>query len=196
MRGVGAALVAAGLVLSGCATGDEPEGTTTTTSAAAQEPTNPWDLPLEQRPPLFNPCEGATLEAAENALEGSVAPVEELANHEPNWLYSCGWSNDEVRLGVLASWKSKEEYYNDSEMTNQQRDSELAGRNGLRTNIRAGDPSYRCMHVFFTSRGTVFIDLALNTTLRVYRGERSADACDVLDEIAPPIVDGFPKGDF
>ena len=196
-RGVGAALVAAGLVLSGCTTGSEPESTTTTTTAAAaQEPTNPWDLPLEQRPPLFNPCEGASLEAFDRALEEPGPPSEQMLNNEPNWLYSCMRSNDEVRIGVLASWKSKEEYYQDSQLTNQQRDFELAGRNGLRANIRGGDPSYKCIHVFFTSRGATFIDVTLRTTLRVYRGERSADACDVLDDIGPPIVDSFPKGDF
>ena len=62
-------LVAAAVVVSGCGA-DHGEGTTT--SASPEAPVNPWDLPLEERPDLFDPCAEIPIEAVEEALGGPV----------------------------------------------------------------------------------------------------------------------------
>ena len=63
-------MVAVAVVLSGCATGDgNNQGATTTSPAADEAPANPWDVPLEQRPALFDPCEEIPIEAVEEAID-------------------------------------------------------------------------------------------------------------------------------
>ncbi|MDO8394341.1 MAG: hypothetical protein Q7T31_08140, partial [Dietzia sp.] len=79
---------------------------TTTSPAAAEETINPWDLPIEQRPALFDPCAEIPIEAVEQGVGGPVEPSEQLHNHRPGELFSCGWKNDEVLIDILSTWKS------------------------------------------------------------------------------------------
>lgn len=103
-RGVGAVLAAAAVVVSGCGAGD---GEGTTTSALPEAPVNPWDLPLEERPDLFDPCAEIPIEAVEEALGGPVELDEQLRIERPGELLSCGWRNREVIFNVLSTWKSR-----------------------------------------------------------------------------------------
>lgn len=198
-RGVGAALLAAGLVLSGCTSGDGQSQTTTTTSAVAEAPTNPWDLPFEQRPPLFDPCEEIPVEAVEaieEALGGSMETMEDLTNREPASLYSCGWSTDEVMLSVLATWRSKQEFSEDTELKVLNSRATMADRIGLRAHERWDQSFSTCSQVFFTSRGAVMTTVDTLTSLNEFRGEKLVKACDIIDEVTIPIIQFYPEGDF
>lgn len=148
-RGVGAALLAAGLMLSGCASGQD-EVPTTTTSAAAVGPTNPWDLPLEQRPPLFDPCEEIPVEAVEEAIGSPLNAVENYSNDEPGELVSCGWKNSEIHFALLSTWKSRDEYFADRGFVIRESDANFSGRSGIRMVSKGDNTDGSCYAVFFT----------------------------------------------
>lgn len=194
-RGVGAALLAAGLVLSGCASGED-EVSTTTTSALAEGPTNPWDLPLEQRPPLFDPCEEIPVEAVEEGVGSPLQSVEDLTNYEPGELISCGWRTDEIRVGTLSTWKSRGEYLEDRGFVIRDSAAQFSGRSGIRMVSRGDHTDGSCYALFFTSRGTVWMNVKLVNSLNTFNGKRFSKACDVLNEIVAPIIPYIPNGEF
>ena len=187
-RGVGAALLAAAVVLSGCGTGDE---SATTTSPSAEAPVNPWDLPLEERPDLFDPCAEIPVTAIEEGVGGAVESEEQLRIERRGELLSCGWRNQEVILNILSTWKSRDEYLND-EMYIASEHS-VADRTGLRlTNSGARS----CRHVLFTSSGTIFTSVDLVHGLSAFKGENFTTPCEVLDDAIMPALNYLPEGDF
>lgn len=196
IRAVGAALVAAGMVLSGCASGDG-EGASTTTSPAATEPSsNPWDLPIEQRPALFDPCAELPVEAVEAGFGPTLKPDQAVHHNRPGELHSCGWKNNEVLVGVVGTWLSKQGFLEDRELVAIDTESVFLGRPGLRATDRSASRDDICYQIFFTSRGAVVVNVNLLTALREFRGERSSKACEVLDQTIGPIVEQLPEGDF
>lgn len=194
-RGVGAALLAAGLALSGCASGDDQDQTTTTTPAAAQGPTNPWDLPLEQRPPLFDPCEEIPVEAVEEAIGSPIEPEGRLTKSEPGGLEACGWNSDEIMFHVLATWKSYEEYLANPTGTIHDISTRVAGRNALKL-VDSSTNSNTCRYLFFTESGTVAISVGFVNSLNSFQGQKFSEICEVLDEVSEPIIAMVPEGDF
>lgn len=189
-------MIAAGLALFGCASGGDEETPTTTTSSAAAGPVNPWDLPIEQRPALFDPCSELPVEAVEQGLGGPVEPIESYENHDPGGLMACGWKNDQADISVLSTWKSRDEYLADEEFTVEDSAHELAGRTGMRL-LDANDMTERsCLQLFFTERGSVWVRLDLSDLFREFKGERPADACWALEQALQPLMGHFPKGDF
>lgn len=169
---------------------------TTTTTAVAQESGNPWDLPLEQRPPLFDPCEEIPEAVVEEALGGRVEHQPSLTKSEPGELQACGWKSEEVLLDVAVSWKSFEEVKSDPTGVIDELDIQVSGRSALRMTDRAEGISDVCRYFFFTERGAVVVAVGLNGTLGEFRGERFTDVCDALDAVADPIVQLVPEGDF
>lgn len=194
-RAIGAALIAAGMVLSGCAAGGGEE-TPPTTSSAAAGPVSPWDLPVEQRPALFDPCTELPLEAIEQGLGGPVEPVEQYARHQPGELMACGWRTGQADISVLATWKSRTEYLADRTFTVVDGQNEIGGRTGMRM-LDAMDTTERsCLQLFFTERGTVWVKFDLIDIFRKFKGEQPADACRALDQAILPIMQHYPQGGF
>ena len=192
-----AALVAAGVVVSGCASADGGEETSTTTSpAAAEEPGNPWDLPIEQRPALFDPCAEIPIEAVEQVLGAPVQEIDEFTRHNPGSLMVCGWESEEAHFSVLSTWKSRDEYLADEMFEVRDENSEVAGRSGIRLSNADDMFNSTCIQLFFTSQGTVWLELALVNSLNEFRGERRSDACRAMDEAVDPVMTLIPKGDF
>ncbi|WP_163376376.1 DUF3558 family protein [Dietzia sp. Alg238-R159] len=190
-------MVAAGVVLSGCASADGGEDTSTTTSpAAAEEPGNPWDLPIEQRPALFDPCAEIPVEAVEEAVGAAVQPDDLVHHHRPDELYACGWKNDEVLFGVVGTWQDRQGFLDHSRLVPIDSQSIVQGRPSLRAAEVGDRGAENCYQVFFTSRGGVVLNVALMSVLREFRGERSVNACDVLDQIIEPVMQYVPEGDF
>ncbi|WP_162534006.1 DUF3558 family protein [Dietzia lutea] len=191
-----AALVAAGVVLSGCASAGGGEETPTTTRSAAPEKSgNPWDLPVEQRPALFEPCGEIPIEAIEETVGSPVRLDEGLRNHEPGDLFTCGWKNDELLFGVISTWKTKRALIGDRGFGSVDTESTVSGRPGFRASDE-GREEDTCYQAFFTSRGAVLVNVNLRTSLRTFRGERPWTACDVLDEVIEPVVPYIPGGDY
>ncbi|MBB0968956.1 DUF3558 family protein [Dietzia aerolata] len=196
-RAIGAALAAVGVVLSGCGTADGDDTTTTTpTTSVAEQSDSPWDLPLEQRPALFDPCAEIPVEAIEQGLGGPVTPVPEYTSHKPGELMSCGWRSEDADLSVLSTWKTREEYLADRSFDVANPQQELAGREGMRLLDAIGDPEESCLQLFFTERGTTWIQINLNGLLNEFNSQRVQNACQVFEQISLPIVAYIPKGDF
>jgi Protein of unknown function (DUF3558) len=196
-RAVAAALVAVGVVLSGCASADGGEEAPTTTSAAAPEESgNPWDLPVEQRPALFDPCAEIPVEAIEEGVGSPVREDEELRNQRPGERSTCGWRNEEILFGVIATWRPKESFLNDSSFGPVDTDSPVGERPGFRASDRTDLRDDTCYQMFFTSRGAVVVNVNLRTAMRTFNGERSQKACDVLDRTIGPVMGYLPEGDF
>lgn len=190
-----AAVVAAGVVLSGCASADGGEETSTTTSpAAAEEPGNPWDLPIEQRPALFDPCAEIPIEAIEEGVGSPVRQDEQLRINQPGDLLACGWKNDEVIFGVLSTWKSRSDYLRDQSFVASE--SEIRGRPSLRLLSKADAGENSCRQLFFSSEGTLFVSVDLVHGLASFKGENFSDPCSVLDEAILPVMMYLPEGDF
>ena len=195
-RGVAAAVVTVGMIAAGCGSADGGESTPTTTSrAAAEESGNPWDLPVEQRPALFDPCAEIPVEAIEERVGGPLRVQEVLTRHEPGRLMACGWANHEVHFTSAASWKTRSEYLADPGLVLLDRPDVAPSRGVLMT--EAGDTTDRtCMHVFFTERGTSWVKLDLVGGLSEFRGQRFSDACQSLDHVMNSIENFVPEGDF
>ena len=192
-RGVGAALVAAAVVLSGCGSAQE---SVTTTSPSPETPVNPWDLPLEERPALFDPCAEIPVEAVEEALGGPFRTDDGMSDTRPNELYTCAWRDDEVMYIVTATWLSQQGFLTNSEFGPFDTQSAAFDRPSFRTRARGPDAESTCHQVFFTSRGAAVVNVNLMKSMGQYRGATFVDACEVLEKSINPIVQHLPAGDF
>lgn len=186
---MGAALLAATVVLSGCGTGDE---SATTTSPPPEASVNPWDLPLEERPALFDPCAEIPFEAIQEGAGSPVTRDDQFRISEPGELLACGWRSDEIIFSALSTWKSRDEYLNDRAFI--PIENSMSGRPGLELRDTVG--THSCQQAFFTSSGTVFLAIDLVTGMSTFRGEHFSEACDVLDEVTAPILSSLPEGDY
>ncbi|NLD85338.1 MAG: DUF3558 family protein [Actinomycetales bacterium] len=194
-RAVGAAIVAAVVVLSGCGSSDGEDTTTAAaTTSAAEQPGNPWDLPLEQRPALFDPCTEIPDEAVAEGFGGPVRRTNRYINNKPGELMSCGWETDDVEINILSTWKSRDDYVSDRIIDVEAHD--IAGRPGMRGIDNTDTTERSCLQLFFTEQGTIWLKLNLLDLLREFKGERSADPCEALEHVVVPVMAHIPPGDF
>ena len=183
-------------VMSACGVSQDNDQATTTSPAAAEETINPWDLPIEQRPALFDPCAEIPIEAVEQGVGGPVAVSDLLARHRPGELMTCGWQNREVHVTSVSTWKSREDFLSDPNFVIRNEEYEVSGRPGLRL-VETGDNSdSTCIQLFFTGRGTVWVKLDLVGGLSEFRGHRFSEACGALDQAIGPIMMHLPQEDF
>lgn len=192
-------MVAAAVVLSGCGTGDGGETTTTTataTTSAAEQQGNPWDLPLEQRPVLFDPCTEIPIEAIEQGIGRPAEQVRGYERHRPGDRMACNWRTGDADLTILTTWKSPEDYLADREFTVVNTREELNGRAGMRLVDAIGDPDRWCLQLLFTERGTTWVQVHLNNFDKEFDGQLVPNACAVIDQVSQPVMEYLPKGDF
>jgi hypothetical protein len=182
-------------MLTGCVAGQADDQATTTSPTTADAPSNPWDLPIEQRPALFDPCAEIPVEAVEQGVGGPVEEVEQLDNHRPGELLSCGWKSDEVLIDILSTWKSYDQYIAEPTGIIESAMTEVLDRQAMRLTDRFEGPA-TCRYLFFTSSGTVAISLSLTTTFDTFRGQRFSQVCEVLNEVSGPIIEHLPDGDL
>ena len=190
--------VAAVVVLSGCAAagGDSDVRVDPSTSQVIVESqADPWELPLEERPELFDPCAEIPVEAVEEGVGSPVRPDEGLRNHKPGELFTCAWETNEVLFGVISTWRPKGSLLADSGFDAVDMKSSVHGRPGFRASDK-GREDDTCYQIFFTSRGAVLINVNLRTSLKEFRGEHSWVACDVLEQTIGPVLRFLPEGDF
>ena len=196
-KAIGAALVAVGVVLSGCGTADGDDTTTTTpTTSVAEQSDSPWDLPLEQRPALFDPCAEIPDEAVAEGFGEPVQRTERYVNHKPGELMSCGWETDtgDVEINILSTWKGRADYIADRAISVEE--NEINGRPGMRGLDNIDTSGASCLQLFFTEQGTIWLKLNLLGQFYEFGGEQFADACWALEEVIPPIMAHYPEGDF
>ncbi|GAA1051882.1 hypothetical protein GCM10009570_04710 [Dietzia natronolimnaea] len=195
LRGPAAALAACA-VMSACGVSQDNDQAATTSPAAAEETINPWDLPIEQRPALFDPCAEIPIEAVEQGVGESVEAVEEFSRNDTRDLVSCGWKTREIHFVLLATWKSKDNYLSDPAFVVIDEQADPNGRRILRLTETGDDASRTCTQLYFTSRGTFWASLDLVTALREFKGRRFANACEVLAGAIGPILVYIPEGDY
>lgn len=195
LRGIAAALAAC-VVLSGCGAGQEDDQTTTTSPVVTETPGNPWDLPIEQRPALFDPCAEIPVEAVEQGVGGPVEANELLTRYEPAGLMVCAWKSEDAHVNVLSTWKPLEAYLSDPSFVVKDVKYETSGRRSLLMVEKGDNSDSTCLQVFSTPVGTVWIKLDLVSGLNKFNAKRFVKACDALDEAAFPILPYLPKGDI
>lgn len=183
-------------VVSACGVGQNDDQVTTTSPAAIEESGNPWDLPIEQRPPLFDPCAEIPIEAVEEGVGGPVEPSEQLRNHRPGELFSCAWKNDEVLFGVVGTWRSKQEFLDDTGLVEINPTARIENRVGLRARDRGDESSTTCYHVLFTDRGAVILNVNLVGSLSSFRGAVLEDACEVSEHVSSSVLEYLPGGEL
>ncbi|WP_347237874.1 DUF3558 family protein [Dietzia sp. DQ11-44] len=195
LRGPAAALAACA-VMSACGVSQDNDQATTTSPAAAEETINPWDLPIEQRPALFDPCAEIPIEAVEQGVGGPVEANELLSRHEPGGLMVCGWKSRSVHVNVLSTWKPREAYVSDPGFVVKELNKETSGRKSLLLAEKGDSSDSTCLQLFFTPAGTVWIKLDLVSALNEFSGKRFTKACDALDVAVLPIIPHLPLGDI
>ena len=186
-------------VLAGCVLGDEGEPAAGTVTAAAMEstapsaPANPWDLPLEARPPLFDPCTEIP-ESVLNEVGFTAADLEEgMTVHRPGDLLGCNWTGDEVMLDVFTKWVNPRDL---SAIQQVNIDGEFKFQERVGLKFHPIDDENDAGVVFFTERGAVFVMVRLATVLGGYRGNPDAKPNEILEGITKSLIGTFPGGDY
>ena len=199
LAGVTVLGVAAGCgVLPGGGGGELGDGTATVVSSApavAAATGNPWDLPLDQRPPLFDPC----TEIPESALrEAGFTPdmrKPELTMRKPGEGMACAWGNSEVLANMISVWRTPEEV-REMEHIAFQGVIEVDGRNAEEY-FEVGDYGHRTDRAFFyTGRGAVSLSISSVSAVREFKGRYGVDAREVFRSTSSPFVAAIPSGDY
>ncbi|ANI91712.1 DUF3558 family protein [Dietzia timorensis] len=104
-------LAVLGGTLSACSLGDDgaaplPEGSAAAdTAASAPAAVDPWTLPIEDRPELFNPCTEISLEdLAAAGLENPTPWPEADDSSEDPPFRQCGWKSANFTLSIGSLW--------------------------------------------------------------------------------------------
>ena len=109
---------------------------------------------------------------------------------------ACGWRAEDAELTILSTWKSRREYLADRSFDVVSAQEELNGRVGMRLLDAIGHPEESCLQLFFTERGTAWIQVHLQNLYMEFDGQRRSNACEVIDQVSQPVMSYLPKGDF
>lgn len=114
-------LAVLGGTLSACSSGDDggaplPRGSAATgADAPSPASVDPWTLPIEERPELFNPCTEISLEDLEAAGLENPTPRPEAEDHSDNPpLRQCGWEADNFTVVIGTFWRRMNSFAEDS----------------------------------------------------------------------------------
>ena len=112
-----ACLAVLGGTLSACSLGDDgaaplPEGSAAAdTAAPSPAAVDPWTLPIEDRPELFNPCTEISLEDLAAAGLENPTPRPEAEDHSDDPPgHQCGWESNNFTLVVGSMWRSIDDF--------------------------------------------------------------------------------------
>ena len=116
---LGACLAALGGGLSACSLADADTATHPRASFSAGNAENnasspsadPWTLPIEARPDLFNPCtEVAAEDLAAAGLDGLAPWPEAEFDQDSPYIKQCGWKNEDLSFKISSAWSELEEF--------------------------------------------------------------------------------------
>ena len=168
----------------------------TTTSPSPETAANPWDLPLEERPALFDPCTEIPIDAVEEGLGGPVQVDEALLNHQSEKLHTCAWRDGELLYVITVTWLDKRGFLDDPEFGEIDTEAKVFDRPSFQMRDSGDTSGATCYRVFFTSRGAAVANVNLMKSMGQYRGDTFVDSCDILNESIGPIIRHLPAGDF
>lgn len=112
-----AILLMLGGLLSACSVWDAGTaalpGASDTSTSPAPDSVDPWTLPIEERPELFNPCTEISLHDLTAAgLENPTPRPEAEDSSENPPLHQCGWNTDNFTVIIGAHWTRLEDLGN------------------------------------------------------------------------------------
>lgn len=145
-------MCAIGALGAGCSPGEtEPPQ-----ASAAPEP-DPWTLPLEERPPVFNPCEEIDESFLEDGGYSGMSTEPGLENHGAGGFgHSCSWANESVEITIVTSWTPLEEIESNTGQENLG-DVQVAGYEGRFFGFPNRPRSKMCSVSTQTETGTVTV---------------------------------------
>lgn len=180
-----ACLAVLGGTLSACSLGDDgaaplPEGSAAAdTAAPSPAAVDPWTLPIEDRPELFNPCTEISLEdLAAAGLENPTPWPEAEDSSENPPMHQCGWDTSALSIVVGAHWTDFEQLATATESV-----GPLQVANGYTTAlIKESDQPIdtRCGRAARTTRGMVTIDLIDGARSPNHAPNETCDAVELV----------------
>lgn len=187
-------LAVLGGTLSACSLGDDgaaplPEGSAAAdTAASSPAAVDPWTLPIEDRPELFNPCTEISLEdlAAAGLENPNPWPEAELEQDSPP-IKQCGWEIKDFTYIVAAQWTDLNSLEaQDTEETITRKD-----QNGFESTLISSLPSSpwdSCSVAVKTNRGVVTFDVT-STSTELFMSDSSPDTCAMTEEISGKLIE-------
>ena len=195
-------LAVLGGTLSACSFGDDgaaplPEGSAAADTAASPPAVeDPWILPIEDRPELFNPCTEISLEDLAAAGLENPTPRPQAEDHSDNPpLHQCGWEADNFTTYVGSHWTTLDDFSNSKYETLEPR-ADFHGKPAVYVRpINAGDDE-PCGIATQTSFGMVSIDFVPRTEfMSTPRFEEASSTCQWADQIAKGLAGSLPLED-
>lgn len=179
MTALCALLVAAG----GCGA-TEPEPPTT----VVQSQPDPWTLPLEDRPPVFNPCEeNASSRISEAGFKNPSRIAEADFSQSGGFGHSCSWDTSLAQVTTTGSWTSLEIIKNDPQQEVLESTS-LEGMEALILKL-VGHPVERaCTTSIQTRQGTLTVTAVVNINPAERVEVSSGGLCDMTNNAAVKLL--------
>lgn len=182
-----ACLAVLGGTLSACSFGDDgaaplPEDSAAAdTAASSPAAVDPWTLPIEDRPELFNPCTEISLEdLAAAGLENPLSWPEAATGKASPPLKQCGWETKTMTLVVSSHWTEIDAIDTDVSEQKVER-GERQGFDSVLLESRLTSTPLSCGLAIRSSRGLVAFDLATTTT-DLFADNSDEDACARVEQ--------------
>lgn len=193
MAGASCATVVMGGSLGGCsllvdAEVPPPQASTYVSSGGRSPVEDPWTLPVEDRPPLFDPCSEISVEdLAAAGIEGAAEwPEATIKQKSPN-VNQCGWTSESGAIAVGAHWTEPRELFSSVTESAQRLDS-LHGYPTLLVKPINSESSFRCGLALKTNRGLVTTDLVASAS-----SVTASAPCDKVQSIAARLIPALPE---
>lgn len=191
-------LAVLGGTLSACSFGDDgaaplPEGSAAADTAASSPAVeDPWTLPIEDRPELFNPCTEISLEDLTAAGLENPTPRPQAEDHSDDPPgHQCGWEADNFSLTIGTLWRSMDDF---SEGAHERITSETeVGEYRLGTlESESNNRRMSCAVATDTSLGLLTID-AVRSAFEVNSMRIDQDTCEDLKTLFAGLVPSVPE---
>lgn len=147
--GVAVLLIGGCTMVDGLGGGRSTEGGT-----SAEVVADPWSLPLEERPPLYDSCTELPEEALARIGFSPEDRLPEPEENEPGQLTGCMWKNQNYILTITGTWSSIRDFRYDNSFKNHERLT-IGARDGMAMFRTSGFEA--CSIVFPTIRGIILV---------------------------------------
>lgn len=184
--------------LSACSSGDDgaaplPQGSAAADAAASSPAAvDPWTLPIEDRPDLFDPCTEISLEDLAAAGLENPTPRPQAEDHSDNPpLHQCGWNSGGFTIVVGSIWTRVSELR--EEPTEKLVPApDVAGKEAAYLIPRRSSTETGCAFISETSQGLFSVDLTRTSSNRAdssYGIDENSDTCQTADSVLRFLAD-------
>lgn len=195
-------LAVLGGTLSACSFGDDgaaplPEDSAAADAAASSPAAvDPWTLPIEDRPELFNPCTEISLEDLAAAGLENPTPRPQAEDHSDNPpLHQCGWEADNFTAIIGSHWTRLDELERELVEALEYRE-DFHGNHAAHVRSLATGDGAPCGLSFETTSGLLSIDLIPRAEfLSKPRFQELSSTCAWADQVAEGLTASLPLED-